>query len=138
MAPVQLPEVTHEDARGFWAAAIAGAGAILAWLGRAFMVGAKSEPPEDPREAREKRDATRDAIRRIEETVNTLGREVTSMARESAADHARAAAQREEIMTRLEDTKTWLLELSGRTGALENQVAGIRAVDEDRRDRKRN
>lgn len=128
--PTSIPA---EDSTGFWAAVLAGAAGALAWLGRALTVSgaAKPEPPEDPREAREKRDATRAAILRIEDKIG-------EMAVAAAEDHARAEAQRDAMMNEIRDQRQWLLELSERTGRLENSVAAIKAVDEDRKDRKRN
>ena len=126
------PPPGAEDHAGFWAAVLAGAAGIIAGIGKlvSSIGGAKAAPPEDPREAREKRDATRQAILRIEDKINAM-----SVA--SAEDHARAAAQRDEMKHMLEDQRAWLLELSTRTGALENQMAAVKAVDEDRKDRRK-
>lgn len=131
------PPPGAEDHAGYWAAVLAGAAGILAWLGKAFSrSGSASEPPEDPREARENRDATRHAITRIEEGLADLTRQVAEQARKEAEIHARAEAQREAMISKVDVLHCWLLDLSKRTGNLESQVAAQRAVDEDRKERK--
>jgi acyl-CoA reductase-like NAD-dependent aldehyde dehydrogenase len=134
MAPVQLPEVTHEDARGFWAAAIAGAGAILAWLGRAIMIGKGADmaaPNGSPDPEREAKENTRRAIARLEEKVDRL-------ATESSAAHARAEAQRDAMLSAQSEMREWLKAISDTVDKHGEKIAAIMAVDEDRKERRKN